>query len=69
MTMITIHLYHHFMVFELYVLGLCGYLGGGEVVCGILGDCVAAAETVSPGDLRLGSGSGGRKVGLPSCLG
>ena len=56
------------MVFELYVLGLCGYLGG-EVVCGILGDCVAAAETVSRGDLRIGSGSGGRKDGSPSCLG
>ena len=46
------------MVFELYVHGWCGYLGGGDVVCGILGDCVAAAETVSRGDLRIGSGSG-----------
>ena len=31
--------------------------------------CVAAAETVSRGDLGIGPGSGGRKGGSPPCPG
>ena len=31
--------------------------------------CVAAAETVSRGDLGIGLGSGGRKGGSPPCPG
>ena len=44
------------------------FWGGGRVR-DIVGNCVAAADTVSRGDLRLGLGSGGRKGGSPPCLG
>ena len=42
---------------------------GGGRVRDIVGNCVAAADTVSRGDLRIDLGSGGRKGGSPPCLG
>jgi len=42
-----------------------GSRGGGGPVGFHVGDCVAAAETVSRGDLGIDSGSRGRKGGSP----